>query len=102
MLDDFADVLRILARGDEQRIVSLDHNQVLHSDGCNELAFGVNEISLRIQGEALLRVDHVFAIRLAGTAMLIERGPGAKIIPSEARRDAIDARLAFTFRRARL
>src|SRR5271165_3418891 len=34
--------------------------------------------------------------------MLVERGPGAKVIPSEARRDAIDVLLTFAFRRARL
>src|SRR5208337_2217986 len=37
----------------------------------------------------------------AGAAMLVERGPGAKIIPPEARRDAVDARLAFALRRPR-
>src|SRR5271157_2585255 len=100
MLHDPCDILRMFPGCNQQRVVGFDHDQVLHSHGCNKLSLRVDEVPFRVQGEALPGNDHVLAV-FAGAAMLVERGPGAKIIPSEACRDAIDARLAFALRRPR-
>src|ERR1017187_7576788 len=95
VLDHFAHVLRMFARGDQQRIVGFDDDQVLHPHDCDELPLGVNEVSLRIQGKALLRDDDIVSVVLACVAMFVKRGPGTQVVPSEVCRNAVDVRLAF-------
>src|ERR1035437_3200600 len=44
MLHHFADILGLVERGDEQRVIGLDNHQVAHSDQGNKLAGRVNVI----------------------------------------------------------
>src|ERR1019366_456110 len=95
VLDHFAHVLRMFARGDQQRIVGFDDDQVLHPHDCDELPLGVNEVPLRIQGKAPLGDDDIISVALAQVAMFIERRPGAKVVPSEVCLDAVNVRLVL-------
>src|ERR1035438_314657 len=95
VLDHFAHVLRMFARGDQQRIVGFDHDQVFHPDDGDKLPLGVNEVSLRIQRKVLIGNYDISAIVLAQVAMFVKRGPGTQVVPSEVCRNAVDARLAF-------
>ena len=52
--------------------------------------------------ELLARRDYVRRSRHIGCLMLVQCGPGAKIVPAEGCRDAVDAGLAFAFLGARL
>src|ERR1019366_1411088 len=101
VLDHFAHVLRMFARGDQQRIVGFDDDQVLHPHDCDELPLGVNEVPLRIQRKVLIGDYDIGAIFLACVAMFVKRGPGAQVVPSEVCRNAVDVRLAFALRGAR-
>ncbi len=62
VLHHFADVLRLLARSDQQGIIGFDDHQVIHAHGCDKFPFGMNKVPLRVQREALLRLNYIFAI----------------------------------------
>ena len=63
MLNHLADILRMLARGDQQSIVGFNDDKVPYADRRDEFARRVNEVSFGVQRKALLRANYVLAIR---------------------------------------
>ena len=60
LLDNLADILRAVARTNEQRIRCLHDNQIVHADRSYELACGPEEIAFCIERVARPR-KYVFA-----------------------------------------
>ena len=51
MLHHFADILRLVERGDEKGVVRLDNDQITHAYQGDKFSGGVHVIILRIQGK---------------------------------------------------
>src|SRR5437868_9368053 len=90
----------MLAGGDEQRVVYIDHDEVLDPDQGDKLLGGVNKVSVGLEGVALFGAHDILGFAVGG--MFVESGPGAKIVPSEISRDAIKVRLALALGGTRL
>src|SRR6266404_5254215 len=103
MLHHLADILRLVERGDEQRVFGLDNHQVTHADQGDKFAEYVNIIVLRVQGKSAGRRHRIptttFCLRYV---VLMQRGPGAEVVPSEVGGQTEDAGLRFSLGRARL
>src|ERR1700738_2967755 len=100
MLDHFADILRLVKRGDEQRIFGLDYHQVAHADQGDEFTEHVYIIVLRVQRKSASRGHRIstatFCFRYV---LLMQRSPGAEVVPSEVGGQTEDAGLAFSLGR---
>ena len=59
VLHHLAHVLGMLARGHQQRVVGLDDHQVLDAHGGDEFAGRMDVVAVRVEGEALLRLNDV-------------------------------------------
>src|SRR3954464_14648113 len=94
MLHDFAYILRVLARGDEQSVVRIDNNKILYSNDRNELFGGINKVPVGREREALVGADDILSLPIR--RMLVERRPGAEVVPSEICGDAVQIRLTLT------
>src|SRR5271165_5156032 len=101
ILYDFAHVLRLFARGDQQCVLGLHDDEVVHSHHRDKL-FGMHKVARRLQCEILLRRNYVLQLRLRRCAVLIERSPRTQIVPAKVGGNAIDSRCPFAFLRARL
>ena len=76
MLHNLAYVLRLLARGDQQRVNRFYDYQVVHTHHCDKFARRVNIIPRRIQGEDTFARDQVAVGWLAfGDVVLVQRRP---------------------------
>src|SRR5208282_5110619 len=103
MLHHFAYILRLVEGGDEQRVFGLDNHQVAHADQSDKLSGSVNVIILRIQGKTARRRDQASVARFRlRRVVLVQRGPGAEVVPSEVGGQTEDARLDFTLGGSRL
>src|SRR6266404_6104394 len=103
MLYHFADILRLIERGDEQSVFGLDNDQAAHADEGDKFVEHVNIIVLCVQGKSAGRrhliLTAAFCLR---DVVLMQRGPGAKIVPSEVGGQTEDAGLGFSLGGARL
>src|SRR5258708_6669184 len=103
MLHHFADILRLVESGYEQGVVGLDNHQVAHADQGDEFVEHVNIIILRVQGKSAGRRHRIPAATVClRYVVLMQRSPGAKVVPSEVGGQTEDARLAFSLGRPRL
>ena len=101
MLDYFADILRLVERSHQQRIFGLDDHQIAYANQRDEFAGNVNVIIVCIQGKTPRRGNRPSAARFRlCRVMLVQRGPGAEIVPSKIGGQAEDARLRFSLGRA--
>src|ERR1700674_4798461 len=103
MLHHFADILLLVERGDEQGVFGLDNHQVAHADQGDEFAEHVNIIVLRVQGKSAGRGRQIPAATFCLCyAVLMQRSPGAEVVPSEVGGQTEDAGLRFSLGRSRL
>src|ERR1700687_1328437 len=101
MLHHFADVLRLVERGNEQCVFGLDNHQVAYADQRDKFAEHVNIIVLRVQLKSAGRRHRIPAATLClRYVVLMQRGPGAEVVPSEVGGQTEDVRLAFSLGRA--
>src|SRR5713101_2307798 len=102
VLHHFADILRLVERGNEQCVFGLDNHQVAYADQRDKFAEHVNIIVLRVQGKSAGRRHRIPAATLClRYVVLMQRSPGAKVVPSEVGGQTEDARLAFSLGRPR-
>src|ERR1019366_1032784 len=81
----------------------LDNHQIAHADQSDKLSGSANVIILRIQGKASRCRDQASVARLRlRRLVLVQRGPGAEVVPSEVGGQTEDARLGFSLGRAGL
>src|SRR4051812_22983273 len=93
MLHDLAYILRVFARGDEQGVIHINDDEVLHSDYGDKFLRRMDKISVGLERVALFSADNILSFAIG--RMLVEGGPGAEVVPSEVRGDAIKAGLAL-------
>src|SRR6202044_664314 len=97
VLHDFPHILRLRARGNEERIVRFYNYQIIYSDNSNKLIRGMNVISRRIQRERTFGRDQITVSRLALRDVVFVQGvPRSQIVPSEVCRQAEDVRLLLS------
>src|SRR6266404_1662627 len=103
MLYHFADILRLIECGDEQSVFGLDNHQVAHADQGDKFAEYVYIIVLRVQGKSAGRRHRIptatFCLRYV---VLMQRGPGTEVVPSEVGGQTEDAGLRLSRGRAPL
>src|SRR5215469_16745725 len=76
VLHNFSDILRALARRDEQRILGLDHHHVVYSDRRHEFSRSMNIVPARVQNKAAHARNHIAILGdLLRRVMLMQRGP---------------------------
>ena len=84
ILHNFAYVLRVLARCDQQSIRSFDHHQIADPDHRDKLARRMNIISPRVQQECPRTGYQIAFWRTAlRRVMLVQSCPRAQVVPSE-------------------
>src|SRR5580698_3076742 len=102
MFHDLTNVLRTLTSRDQQRVVSFDYHEIVHSQSRNEFPRRMNVISFRIQGENAIAHDQVVMLRLRlGGVVFMQRSPRSQIIPAEAGWKTKNVGLVLTLRRTR-
>src|SRR5438045_6905598 len=103
MLDDFAYVLRLLTRSDEQRVAGIHYYQIVDAHSSHKFPRRVDIIAAGIEHEAGVAFEHVAPIsRFLLQLMLIQRCPGAQVVPSKFGRNAEQIRGMLALRRTRL
>src|SRR5208337_2025103 len=85
--DDFADVLSLLPRTNEQRIRRINHHKVTHADGRDEFIRTPQEIALGIDGMTFT-CKNILAGMLCDE--FIDRSPRADVAPADVRGDHKD------------
>src|SRR5580700_10434183 len=85
---------------DQQSIVCFHNNEIAHANDSNELTRRVDVVFLSVH-HACARAGDPIAVRgLALRAvMLVQRGPGAEVVPAKIRGQAEDISGLFAFRR---
>src|SRR5579864_1524423 len=91
ILHNLADVLRVRARRDQQRIFGLNHYDIVYPNHRHKFPRCMNVIPARAQREDALSGDQV-AVRRRGFrgVVLVKRGPRAEVVPAEVRAQAKD------------
>ncbi len=79
--------------GDQQRVLGVHDDQVLHAHQGHEFAGAEDVVVGRVDGHVAPGVGDV-ALGVAAQAglnlVLVERGPGAEIVPAELGGDAVE------------
>src|SRR5208282_925868 len=91
-LDDFAYILGVVAVGDQQRILGVHNDQVLHAYKGDKLLGAVDVVVTGVEGHVAFALGHVaFPVseQPGLKLVLVKRGPGAQVVPTEFSRDAI-------------
>src|SRR5580698_9775622 len=86
ILDDLSHILRVLAVGDKQRVFGLDNNQVFYPDQSHKLLGTEDVVVSRVEGHdafALGNIALFVAAQPGGHLVLVERLPGAEIVPAK-------------------
>src|SRR6266849_10206381 len=91
-LHEFGDVLGAVARADEQRVGSLDDDQVAHANRGHEFRRAPQIIAFRIE-RVTLPGENILAVFLC--QQLIDGSPGADVAPASFAGDIIHARRAL-------
>ena len=103
MLHDLTNILSVLKSSNQQGIRSFYDYQIAHTHCRDKLARCVHIVAMGIQDEEARTINQValrwIALRVM---MLVQRGPGPQVVPSEIRRQAKDVSRLLAFRRTRL
>src|SRR5271170_8026792 len=105
MLDDLADILSVASRGDQQGVLGFNHHQVAHPHQCDELLWAVDVVAGRVDCKASTSLGNVLVgVRMGslGVGVVVEGGPGAKVVPAKIGAEAKQVGSSLAFGRARL
>ena len=104
-LDDLAHVLGVVAMDDEQGIVGVHDDKIFNTHQGNEFVGAVDVVVAGLDGQMAVGLGHVaFAVAAqAGLKLvLVERGPGAEVVPTEFGREAVEVGEVLALGGARL
>ena len=92
-LDDFSHILGVVAVDDQQRILGVHNDKVFNADQGHKFPGAVDVVVAGVDGQMAFALGYV-AVAVAAQAgvdlVIIERGPGAEIVPTEFGREAAE------------
>jgi hypothetical protein len=99
MLYDFTNILRVLPRCNQQGIRRIDYHQIAHPYDGNKLVRRMYVIALRVQDKYARAINNISFNRFTlPSLMLVERGPGAEVVPAKIRGEAENVPCLFALR----